>query len=143
MDVCIKIQQHPDHYSEEKRRESEIFYIFEAGYANKYLKTKEQKEEDFQTSFKAYFDSIGRQNREYNSYVATDHYDSKFTMNSKYIFFQNSIGISYFNLKDRFCEENLKHIDFLACDHVVAENGESQIKEILVGSNPELVVIVL
>ena len=64
-------------------------------------------------------------------------------MNSKYVYFQNSIGISYFNLKDRFCEENLKHLNFLACDHVVLDEGESQIKEILVGSNPDLVVIVL
>ena len=95
MDVCAKISMNKDSIEKSNNylnmsdeSEKEIFYIFEAGYANKYLKTLEAKNDDsLHMSFKVYFDSVGRENREYNSYVSTKHVDSNFTMNSKYLFF--------------------------------------------------------
>lgn len=63
-------------------------------------------------------------------------------MNSKYLFFQNSFSISYFKLEERFDEMSLQYLNFLACDHI-SMHGDCRIKQLLVGSNPELVVIVL
>jgi hypothetical protein len=63
---------------------------------------------------------------------------SKFVMNDQYLFVWNTNEIKYHSLDERITDKHFKKMDF-----TFSSSNDSKVKQVVVGSNPSLCVIIL
>ena len=73
---------------------------------------------------------------QYNWYSSKEH--QNFAMNDLYLFFWGDFSIQFFDLRLKFKDEHLQTVNFRIC-----HRESCKIKELKVGNNPNIIVIIV